>query len=161
MQVSYDYKSLPEDETVENYKQLKEAVHRRSAALMLKVCRANTGVYTKAGQHISSLNYIVPNAYTDILGVLTDKAPFMSMQQVDEVLCAELGPEWRNSFLEFDENPIAAASLAQVHRARLQSGEEVAVKVQFPSIERQLKMDLATISLCVQIVGYLFPKFQL
>lgn len=84
----------------------------------------------------------------------------MPMSEVDGVLSQELGSDWRSHFFSFDETPIAAASLAQVHRARLMSGEDVAVKVQFPAVRRQLKMDLATISLCVRVVGYLFPKFQ-
>lgn len=62
--------------------------------------------------------------------------------------------------MEFEETPLAAASLAQVHSGRLLDGRKVAVKVQFPAVARQLKMDLATISLCVRIVGRVFPKFQ-
>jgi aarF domain-containing kinase len=158
--VSYDYKTLPEDETSPGYKELKAAVHERSAQRMLAVCRKNAGVYTKAGQHIASLNYIVPPQYTDILGVLTDKAPFMPIEEVNGVLLDEFGAEWQSLFSSFDETPIAAASLAQVHHGTLPGGQEVAIKVQFPSVRRQLKMDLATISLCTRIVGYLFPKFQ-
>jgi aarF domain-containing kinase len=127
---------------------------------MLAVCRANTGAYTKAGQHISSLAYIVPRQYTETLAVLTDKAPFMAMAEVSGVLAKQLGPQWRSLFAEFEETPVAAASLAQVHRAVLADGRKVAVKVQFPAITRQLKMDVATLSLCLRVIGYLFPKFQ-
>ncbi len=158
--ISLDYKRLPDDETTPGFVELRAAVHQRSADRMLAVCRANKGVYPKAGQHISSLAYIVPRQYTETLGVLTDRAPFMSMAEVSGVLAKQLGPEWRSLFAEFDETPVAAASLAQVHRARLADGRNVAVKVQFPAITRQLKMDVATLSLCVRVVGYLFPKFQ-
>ena len=82
---------------------MKQDVHLRSAKRMLEVCRANTGVYTKAGQHIASLTYIVPKQYTETLGVLTDKAPFMAFADVDKVLKKELGQNWRDYFAEFDE----------------------------------------------------------
>jgi aarF domain-containing kinase len=106
------------------------------------------------------LNHIVPRQYTDTLVVLTDKAPFMSADEVHAVLSEELGRDWRMVFSSFDEVPIAAASLAQVHRARLLDGSEVAVKIQFPSVRKQLQLDLATITLSVHIVGRLFPKWQ-
>lgn len=94
------------------------------------------------------------------LAVLQDKAPFMPMAEVAAVLSAELGPDWRSRFQHFDDVPIAAASLAQVHMATLADGREVAVKVQYPSVRRQLLMDLATVTIAVKIVGRLFPKFE-
>lgn len=100
----------------------------------------------------------------------------MPFAEVDEVLKRELGSNWRDYFSEFEEveccfgrkisilinnqAPLAAASLAQVHSGRLRDGRRVAIKVQFPAVSRQLKMDLATISLCVRIIGRVFPKFQ-
>jgi predicted unusual protein kinase regulating ubiquinone biosynthesis (AarF/ABC1/UbiB family) len=64
-------------------------------------------------------------------------------------------------FDNFSEKPIAAASMAQVHSAKLKSGEEVAVKVQYPSLERSLYADIKTLELLIRLTEYIFPKVHL
>lgn len=63
-------------------------------------------------------------------------------------------------FLTFDTEPLGAASLAQVHRATLKNGAEVAVKVQHHYVRGNAKVDTATMEYCVKIMGWLFPEFR-
>ncbi len=87
---------------------------------------------------------------------LYDSAPSVSYEIVDQIIRRELGKSPNELFSEFSKNPIASASIAQVHRARLKStGEEVAVKVQKPEIANQMDMDLLTYGrFCCTIESY-------
>lgn len=81
----------------------------------------------------------------------------LSIANPQQVLVSELGPDWRQHFAEFDERPIAAASIGQVHRAVLQSGEEVAVKIQFPGISKSIDADLGYLRTLLSLSAFL-PK---
>jgi len=119
-----DYKMLhlryaSEGYTSDTYKAERKVVHQRCANRLLGLCRLNTGIYCKAGQHVASLTYVVPPEYTNTLSVLQDRAPFKSMKEVEQVFRDEFGKMPLDLFKEFDPLPLAAASLAQVHRGRV------------------------------------------
>jgi ubiquinone biosynthesis protein len=100
------------------------------------------GVFVKFGQFLSARTDLVPEAIAlELSGLQDDVAP-TAAQAVRAVIRGELGPSVDELFVEFDERPLAAASIAQVHRARLASGAEVIVKVQRPDIERLVDRDL-------------------
>jgi predicted unusual protein kinase regulating ubiquinone biosynthesis (AarF/ABC1/UbiB family) len=101
--------------------------------------------YVKLGQLLSTRVDLLPPAYTDSLSRLQDDVAPFPFEDVAEIVTDELGVDLRHAFLEFDEKPIAAASLAQVHRAVLRSGREVAVKVQRPGIRKQVTEDLSAL----------------
>jgi aarF domain-containing kinase len=103
----------------------------------------------KAGQLLASWPTLVPEEFADTLAALHFEAPPMHYALVEETLRAELGGPPEEVFAEFDRRPFAAASLGQVHRARLRSGEEVAVKVQYPGIARSIQSDLANVVLAL------------
>lgn len=147
------------DKDSDEYRCTISEVHLRSAKRMLKLCEDNKGFYVKAGQFASSLRQL-PKEYTVTLSVLQDKAVPCDFSQIKEVICSNLSSEFADIFLSFDEQPLAAASIAQVHRAVLKSQEEVAVKVQYPGLERLLELDISIMSFVSQVVTWVFPEYR-
>ncbi|KAM3329264.1 hypothetical protein ACQJBY_026368 [Aegilops geniculata] len=132
-------------------------VHLRSAKKLLRLCEANRGFYVKAGQFVSSLRQ-VPKEYISTLSCLQDQATPCKYQDIKIVIEQNLGRDLHGIFLEFDEHPIAAASIAQVHRGRLNNNQEVAV--QYPGLERRMKLDIMTMSLLSKYVSLIFPDYR-
>ncbi|KAG0308603.1 hypothetical protein BGZ98_007457 [Dissophora globulifera] len=147
--------------TSDTYKAERKVVHQRCADRLLGLCRLHTGIYCKAGQHVASLTYVVPAEYTDTLSVLQDRAPFKSMKEVEQVFLEEFGERPQDLFKEFDPVPMAAASLAQVHRAVTMDGRLAAVKVQYNDVSRLFQTDMWTMQTLSNMVGFLFPEFEL
>jgi predicted unusual protein kinase regulating ubiquinone biosynthesis (AarF/ABC1/UbiB family) len=85
----------------------------------------------------------------------------MSSTTVHEVLARELGAGWRQQFQRFDDDPAAAASIGQVHRARWHDGTEVAVKVQYPGAGEALTSDLKQIGRLAKVVGVMVPGLEI
>jgi hypothetical protein len=100
------------------------------------------GAATKLGQAFGSLPELLPSQVVSTLDMLHAKAPPMHFSLLREVFRSELGQDPSELFAAFDKEPFAAASIGQVHRATLKSGEEVAVKIQYPGIGRAMQADL-------------------
>jgi len=98
--------------------------------------------YIKLGQLLSTRYDMLPDAYCDALARLQDDVAPFPFEEVEQIVTAEVGLRMSKAFSEFDSTPIAAASLGQVHRARLRDGREVAVKVQRPGIRKTIADDL-------------------
>jgi len=98
--------------------------------------------YIKLGQLLSTRYDILPEAYCDALARLQDDVEPIPFEEVEQIVNAEVGLRISKAFSEFDSTPIAAASLGQVHRAKLRDGREVAVKVQRPGIRKTIAEDL-------------------
>ncbi len=111
-------------------------------AVKLRITIEELGpTFIKLGQVLSTRPDLLPPPYIEQMELLQDKVPAMSYEDVVRQLIQELGhPD--DIFEEFNAQPLAAASIGQVHRARLKSGEEVIVKVQRPDIERLVENDL-------------------
>ncbi|KAI0444589.1 ABC1-domain-containing protein [Xylaria telfairii] len=125
--------------------------------LVAKLSRMR-GAALKLGQMMSFQDSkMLPKPIQDVLQRVQDRADYMPAWQRDRVLVASLGPEWRDLFEDFEETPIAAASIGQVHRATLKSGEKVAVKIQFPGVADSINSDLDNISMLLLASGML-PK---
>jgi ubiquinone biosynthesis protein len=98
--------------------------------------------FIKFGQILSTRSDIMPPEYLEELSYLQDEVPPVSWEQAREVVETELGAPIEDLFAQVDPVPIASASLAQVHVARLVGGEEVVVKIQRPNIEKTVNLDL-------------------
>ncbi|XP_059451310.1 uncharacterized protein LOC132182126 [Corylus avellana] len=122
----YSLHGLPVDS--DEYLRKLNEVHLRSAKRMLKLCEANKGFYVKAGQFVAAMRQ-VPKEYSSTLSSLQDQAVPCHFKAIKQVLISNLGHDLSEIFLSFDEQPIAAASIAQVHRGILKDHQEVAVKL--------------------------------
>ena len=151
----------PEGIGEDEYLQLKSECHKRSAERLLKLCRQNGGVFIKLGQHLSALVYLLPREYTSTLKVLQDQCPASSLKDIDDMFVFDTGKSLNDWFSEFDTEPLGVASLAQVHRAVLRdSGKEVAVKIQHPSLDEYTAIDVQTVISTVHWVKKAFPEFE-
>jgi ubiquinone biosynthesis protein len=116
---------------------------RERLARSLRLALEEAGVtFVKLGQMLSTRPDLLPAEFIGELGRLQDHVPPAAWDQVEQVLAGELGRPVTEVFANFDRRPLAAASIAQVHAARLRSGAEVAVKVQRPGIRAMVDRDL-------------------
>lgn len=108
--------------------------------------------YVKLGQVLAGRPDLIPDAYAKALVRLQDKVKPFSYAEVEEAIMAELGVRISKAFSSFEVEPMAAASLGQVHRAALRNGRAVVVKVQRPNIRMQIAEDFEVLE---QIAGFL------
>lgn len=134
-----------------------ERVHQKNAERLATGFSRLRGVFIKMGQVLSVIGTFLPRAYGTALEKLQDKVPSRPFEEIEERLREALGDDPLSRFKHFDREPLAAASLAQVHRAETLDGHAVAVKVLYPGIETLIKNDLRVLRSIVPIVRRLFP----
>lgn len=139
----------------------RDALDRRSAERLYKACIELRGAVLKLGQFASTRRDLLPPAYVEALSRLQDQVPPVPFDRIAERVQAELGAPIEELFASFDAEPIAAASLAQVHGAVLPDGTKVAVKVQVPDVEELVEGDLSLFSLLASSFGDLAPGLDL
>ncbi|WP_290870974.1 AarF/ABC1/UbiB kinase family protein [Aquabacterium sp.] len=116
------------------------------------------GAVMKVGQLMSMDGHgILPAPFADLLAKLRDQAYAMPATQLAEVLEREYGPEWHRRFRRFSFEPIAAASIGQVHRAETHAGEALALKVQYPGVRASIDSDVANLALLLRMPGLTPP----
>ena len=116
------------------------------------------GAAMKLGQMVSmDAGDWLPPELAAILARLRDSAHHMPPRQLDQVLAQEWGRDWRRRFAHFQAHPIAAASIGQVHRARLPDGRELAIKVQYPGVADSIDADVDNVATLLRVSG-LLPK---
>ena len=118
------------------------------------------GIYVKIGQVMSTIGQgLLPQQYIDALQPLQDGMPPRSYDQVSTIIKQSTGKSMDDLFVDFDEKPIGAASIAQVHRATLRpqnEGEEprpVVIKIQYPEVEEQFEADLSNMEFATRLVA--------
>ncbi|MCC5648721.1 AarF/ABC1/UbiB kinase family protein [Nostoc sp. XA013] len=121
----------------------KQAARRKTQAVWIRNTLLDLGpTFIKVGQLFSTRADIFPVEYVDELAKLQDKVPAFSYEQVEATIEKELGKKIPELFHNFEPIPLAAASLGQVHKAVLHSGESVVVKVQRPGLKKLFEIDL-------------------
>ena len=139
---------------------LAEHVHRKNARRVLAAIVDLQGLFIKVGQLISVMVNLLPDAFRKELETLQDSVPPRPFSEVEVRLREELGGRAPHEvFAEFEAQPVASASIGQVHVARLRSGEKVAVKIQYPGIETIVATDLRALRRIVQVVSWLLPDW--
>jgi predicted unusual protein kinase regulating ubiquinone biosynthesis (AarF/ABC1/UbiB family) len=120
------------------------------------------GAAMKMGQMISlDAGDFLPEELSKILATLRDQANFMPTRQLDQVLKAEWGPDWRKQFRWFNPRPIAAASIGQVHKALTRDGEELAIKVQYPGVAKSIDSDVDNVMTLLKVAGFAPPELEM
>jgi ubiquinone biosynthesis protein len=115
----------------------------RAAGRLVATLGALKGGFAKAGQFAAVRHDLLPGSVTAALASLRDRVPPLPFERIRATVESELGAPLEKLFREFETEPLGAASLAQVHRAQLPSGQTVAVKVQYPWLRASLRADLA------------------
>lgn len=141
----------------ESFRQKQKKLHQKNADMLFESATNLKGVLIKIGQFLSARVDFLPDEYTDVLSKLQDQIPPADFNIIKNRLIEELGEEPSIIFKSFNEAPIAAASLGQVHEAVLKNGDRVAVKIQYPKIEDVVKADLKALKL---IVRFLRKQFK-
>jgi predicted unusual protein kinase regulating ubiquinone biosynthesis (AarF/ABC1/UbiB family) len=109
------------------------------------------GPLMKVAQILATIPDALPKEYAEELRQLQADAPSMGPSFVRRRMAGELGPEWRQSFAEFDLKAAHAASLGQVHRAKTLDGQDVAVKLQYPDMKAAVEADLKQLQLIIAV----------
>ena len=116
--------------------------------------------FIKIGQALGTRADLLPLEYVKQLATLQDQVPAFPTADAFQIIEAELGQTLHESYAEIDAEPIAAASLGQVYRARLHTGQEVAVKVQRPNLHSTISFDVAILFRLVRLTNRLFPRMN-
>lgn len=137
-----------------------DAQHDRSAKRLFDLAVSLQALMIKAGQFIGARADIVPAPYVHRLGALHDRVPPRSAALIRAIIERELGRPIDELFSHFDDRPLAAASLAQVHRARLPNGRQVVVKVQYPEVGDLVRLDMRNLETVVRLLARRESRFD-
>jgi predicted unusual protein kinase regulating ubiquinone biosynthesis (AarF/ABC1/UbiB family) len=142
------------------YRGEKRQAKRRQAVLrtaedVTRTMGEMKGAAMKLGQVLSLMAGVIPDEMTSQLAALQSNAPPMAYELVEQVFEREYGQPPNRLFRKFQKEPFAAASIGQVHRAELDDGTPVAVKVQYPGVRRAIEHDLANVGMMIGLGGFI------
>ncbi len=136
-------------------------VHRKNAKRLYKGFIGLRGVYIKLGQILSIMGTFLPSAYAEELEGLQDEVPHRPYRDVERAITNALGKSPTELFAHFERQPIAAASLGQVHEATTHEGCRVAVKVLYPNVATIIKIDLRVLGWAIVVYRWFVPIQQI
>lgn len=135
-------------------RKMDEAMPRKVEARLRMALTELGPAFVKLGQLLSTRPDLLPRSFTEELSRLQDRVPPFPSEQAQAILAAELGAEPGTRFARFDDEPLAAASIGQVHRALQHSGEEVVIKIKRPGVDEAVKRDLAILGELAQFIDH-------
>ena len=137
----------------ENAERDRSAAHKASGERIAQTLGQLKGAVMKVGQMASIASDLLPRELTEALGTLQKEAPPMEYEVIAAQIKRELGADPEALFAEFEEEPFAAASIGQVHRAVMEDGREVVVKIQYPGVDEACDSDLAHLKVALRASG--------
>ncbi|KAL3498205.1 hypothetical protein ACH5RR_040937 [Cinchona calisaya] len=161
--IYFDYKALQQrDKWTRNSKKaaLWQKAHERNARRVLNLMVELEGLWVKLGQYLSTRADVLPQAYISLLKQLQDSLPPRPLEEVCQTIQNELGKSMEELFMNFDEVPLATASIAQVHRATLTDGQNVVCKVQHDDIKAIILEDLKNAKSIVDWIAWAEPQYD-
>jgi predicted unusual protein kinase regulating ubiquinone biosynthesis (AarF/ABC1/UbiB family) len=139
----------------------RSALHRRNARRFVRTASKLKGANVKLGQFASMQAHVLPIEYIEELKALRDAVQPTNYGRIARLIEAELGQAPEALFAQIEPQPIAAASMAQVHVAKLKSGEKVVVKVLHPGLERSVAIDMALMRLLFRGLKNIWKRVDL
>ncbi|MCE9624761.1 MAG: hypothetical protein K8R69_04795, partial [Deltaproteobacteria bacterium] len=139
----------------------RERTHLKTAQQIKKNILELKGLFIKVGQMISIMTHFLPKAFTEELEGLQDSVPPAPYAEIERRFIEEFDRSPEDYFARFEKEPIASASLGQVHIAWSATGQKLAVKVQYPDIEEIVRIDLKTLKRIFGLLHILFPQYGL
>ena len=149
-------KEFTKDEARAYYKR----VHGNNADRLYQLCNQNGGTWVKFGQFLSARPDLMPREFIKALEPLQNDTQPTLFSDLTMTLEEELGENWEALFSSIDEEPIATASIGQVHRATLVDGREVAVKIQLPEIKKLFAQDVILFRTLCSLFGRNVPQID-
>ena len=141
-----------------------QEIQQRTAEQVFRVLGELKGGAMKMGQALSIFEAALPpeiaGPYRATLTRLQESAPPLPARTVHQVLVRDLGENWRDNFTEFDDQPVAAASIGQVHQATWRDGQRVAVKIQYPGAGNAIINDFSQLARVGRLFGVLMPGLE-
>ena len=136
-------------------------IHRRNARRMYNGFVRLRGVYIKLGQILSIMGTFLPREYVEELEALQDDVPPTRYKSIASTFVASFGKQPEDVFTSFNRDPIAAASLGQVHEARNAAGDRLAVKILYPNVATIIKVDLRVLGWAIRVYRNFVPVQQI
>jgi ubiquinone biosynthesis protein len=136
-------------------------VHRKNARRMYRGFVRLRGVYIKLGQILSIMGTFLPRSYIEELEGLQDEVPAQPYRTMARAFESALGKSPKDAFVSFEEKPIAAASLGQVHEARNAAGDRLAVKILYPNVAEIIRVDLRVLGWALRVYRAFVPIAQI
>jgi len=128
--------------------EIEQASHAQGLTAVLGALK---GLLMKVAQFLATVPGALPPEYSEMFLSLQMNAPSMGWAFVRRRMSSELGPDWQNHFSEFSTEATAAASLGQVHRAKLQDGQDLACKLQYPDMASIIRADLSQLKIVLSL----------
>lgn len=135
-------------------------LHRRNALRLRDLFFENGGLYIKFGQQISQMEYLLPVEYPEAMKVMLNAAPISHFDEMRKMLASHLQINIEDHFREINPVPLASASLAQVHAAKLLDGSDVVIKIQHPFVQNTIAADIAVITKLLKFLHFCFEEFD-